>query len=311
MVVPAQVEACLPSHGGGRTERNIWSKSRREPRGSVHLARVNRQLFDWIYLSRFATRQQLTVALRGEHREDRFISRTLRKLYDHSYVSMIRAHPWAPAIYCVTARCLKGRRAVVSLFGDDSRIVTLPSHVSGHELEHSLALTWLRVFADVSSRVRGWNARFLDHQDLTGLSASLPLIPDGAVVLDRGRAQEGKRLFLIEYQRFESARKTTPGKLAGYQELLPEFERLLGAQRGWLLLVLERPESWVKQLASDLERAGVVGTFFCGASRRVLGIRPDGLWTEPVFYLPGEAGPCSIFKWKEGSGVVYEDARQD
>lgn len=301
-MVETQVEHHLLTHGSTRTAGKIRPRFERRPRGSVRLVGVARQLFEEIYLSRFATYKQLCLALRGAYiPNDRYLHRQLRKLYDHAYISKVPTHAFEPEVYCVSGRATRGRRAAAALFGSDARIVANPSHLTGAELEHALTVTTIRVLARLGAAARGWRADVFDHQELIRRLPGLAQIPDSAILVDKEDNQQ-PRMFLVEYQSRASATKTTEEKVARYLAHLPDLAFRLGASAAWVLLVLDLPQQAVTQLARKLEGQGITGDFFLGSRERVLSVAPATFWFAPVFCFLGERGDVSLFADKEGGG---------
>lgn len=306
MGVETAVEAFLPSSPNG-SGRIIRKPLKRKRRGPVGLAGLKRELTKRVIENRWSTLAQLTVAVRGERRDnDRSLARALLSLVRQGYVDRIQTHPFTPAVYFVPAGCVRGRDAARTLFGDDSKIVSSPGKLRWSVVAHGLGVTWVRVLAEVGSAARGWVAEFLDHQDLIQRFGELAVVPDGVIMIDRQYVGHGTLGFLVEYQRWDSARRTTRDKVDRYRNLLPEFERLLGVERAWVLVVMDRPERWVREMARGLEGEGEQGNFFLGASEKVLAVEPREFWTAPVFHLPGETGPCSLFKARNSQERLHE-----
>jgi hypothetical protein len=269
------------------------SRFQRQRYGYVQLRDTNLKLFSWIYHCRFATKEQLTLAIRGEReKNDRYIARALRKLFDHAYIAKLPQPRFAPDVYCVSKKCYAGRNAAGRLFGSDDRVLSRITHQVGPQVEHALMLTWMRIYLHLGCLHHNYSYEYFDHQDLTKFKEDWGFVPDGLEVLEK---KEGRRLFCLEYQRPTAAEKSTRNKIELYLANYKRITNAFGAELLWGLFVFEKPGPWVKNLKTALEKEGGTGIFFMTTKERFLSADHERIWTEDIWYLPGEQGLASIF----------------
>lgn len=269
------------------------SRFKRQKRGSVVLNKKNRRLFILIYQWGLATKEQLTLAIRGERkRNDRYIARALRKLFDHAYIGKLPVPINEPDIYCVSQNCYRGRKAAIEIFGSDEKATRRLANRARGQVAHALMLTWLTVYLSVGAKACGYPLESFHHRDLSSCKKDLGFVPDRLIVLTH---PEGRIIFCLEYQRRQAAETKTHQKIENYIESIQTLKVKFEAKQAWVLFVFEKDERWVEGLKRELE--GIPGgeIFFLTTRERFLSAEPRKIWLLPIWFWPGERNPVSIF----------------
>src|SRR5713226_3612366 len=137
------------------------------------------------------------------------VQKRLRKLSDAGYLRSHREHPTAEAIHAVGP---KGKPLV-----EEKGIgVTLDGEVP-RQLEHLLGVNEVRIAVETTGARVAW---FFAYWQLGDLGWTYPVIPDAIFAI---RDEEGRRTFLVEYDRSTETLEKLLQKLRWYDKGLAGF----------------------------------------------------------------------------------------
>jgi hypothetical protein len=191
------------------------------------------------------------------------VQKRMRKLADAGYLRSYREHPTAEAVHAVGP---KGQ----PLAEEKGIEVALAADVP-KQLEHMLGINEVRIGVETSAVPVAW---FFAYWQLSDLGWGFPVIPDAIFAV---REEEGRRTFLVEYDRGTETLRKLLVKLQWYDK------GLIGFPFEAVLIFTERTRR-LDLLSRGLRRKAVSLTVLASTMEE---IKEAGLFQSAFVELPG------------------------
>ena len=176
------------------------------------------------------------------------VQKRLRKLSDAGYLRSHREHPTSEAVHAVGP---KGK----PLVEEKGIEITLTADVP-KQLDHMLGVNEVRIAVETSGAGVAW---FFAYWQLGDLGWTYPVIPDAIFAI---RDEEGRRTFLVEYDRSTETLEKLLQKLRWYDKGLEGFPFEA------VLILTERTRR-LDLLSRELRRNGLSVTVLASALEEV------------------------------------------